>query len=463
MYAVPVERGLPPSWVPGTMARCRRSHAPSTRAQSRGPAGPRAPVPEGVQVARADAEVPSTDQLISVGRAAGLDAVGVAPAAPFATTRRHLARRKVAGLHGGMAFTYRRPDRSTDATHALPGARALVVGARSYRRSPPAQSEAPARPVPSGAGPTPVGRVARYAWQDHYGPLREALAAVADRLVESGWRARVVADDNALVDREAAYRAGLGWYGKNANLLLPGEGSWFVLGSVITDAPLAATPPDGRVADGCGTCTRCLDACPTRAIVGPGVVDARRCLAWLLQVEGRFPREHRVALGDRLYGCDDCQEVCPPNRRVERRGGDPGPADAGAQQTVDVLDLLAADDAQLLDRHGRWYVPRRQARYLRRNALVVLGNVADPRSPEVVAALTRALADRDPIVRGHAVWAARRLGRDDLVAPLAGDGDPAVQAELAEAVVPRHDLLPAGAGAGGTGGPGGPGGGEGQA
>ena len=125
----------------------------------------------------------------------------------------------------------------------------------------------------------------------------------------------MVADDNALVDREAAYRAGLGWYGKNANLLLPGEGSWFVLGSVVTDAPAAPPSRPRRCADGCGTCTRCLDGCPTGAIVAPGVVDARRCLAWLLQVEGAFPREHRVALGDRLYGCDDCQEVCPPNRR----------------------------------------------------------------------------------------------------------------------------------------------------
>src|SRR5690606_28594835 len=145
----------------------------------------------------------------------------------------------------------------------------------------------------------PRGRVARYARADHYGELRAALRAVAGELKAAGWRARVLADDNALVDREAAYRAGLGWYGKNANLLLPGRGSWFVLGSVVTDAPLARTAEP--VADGCGACTRCLDGCPTGAIVAPGVVDARRCLAWLLQVEGPFPREHRVVLGDRLY------------------------------------------------------------------------------------------------------------------------------------------------------------------
>jgi epoxyqueuosine reductase len=378
---------------------------------------------------RSDRRVPAAADLEALGRAHGLDAVGIAPATPFATTRRHLFRRKAEGLHGTMAFTYRSPDRSTDPRRALPDARALVVGARSYRRSPDL-----AAPSPTG----PAGRVARYAWQDHYRDLRAALTVVAERLRSDGWRARVVADDNALVDREAAYRAGLGWYGKNANLLLPGTGSWFVLGSVITDAPLAASGL--RVPDGCGTCTRCLDGCPTGAIVAPGVVDARRCLAWLLQVEGPFPPEHRVALGDRLYGCDDCQEVCPPNRRVDRTDTAPT-VDGPAEPTVDVLALLASSDDELLARHGRWYIPRRQARYLRRNALVVLGNVGDPADPAVASALRSALANPDPLVRGHAVWAARRLGLDDLIAAAglsAGDDpDPTVRAELDAPVPPR--------------------------
>jgi epoxyqueuosine reductase len=367
--------------------------------------------------------VPDAAEVVEVGRAAGLDAVGIAPAAAFTTTRSHLQRRKAAGLHGGMNFTYRNPERSSDPATALPDARALVVAARSYRREPPADR---------GSG-APAGRVARYAWTDHYRPLRAGLGEVARRLMADGWRARVVADDNALVDREAAYRAGLGWYGKNANLLLPGQGSWFVLGSVITDAPLASTGP--RVGDGCGTCVRCLDGCPTGAIVAPGVVDARRCLAWLLQVDGPFPREHRVALGDRLYGCDDCQEVCPPNRRVDRAGEAP-PAEAEAEATVDLLELLDTGDDDLLDRHGRWYVPHRQPRYLRRNALVVLGNVADPGDPRVAAALGRALASADPLVRSHAVWAVRRLGRDDLLvaARVDDDADPMVQDELAAPV-----------------------------
>src|SRR4029077_12823585 len=165
----------------------------------------------------------------------------------------------------------------------------------------------------------PQGRVARYARDDHYAPLRAALWAVAHHLRRHGWRAVVFADDNSLVDREAAYLAGLGWYGKNANLLLPGRGSWFVLGLGVTDAPL---PTDTRVADGCGSCRRCLDGCPTGAIVAPGVVDARRCLAWLVQSPGVFPRDTRAALGNRLYGCDECQEGGPPNIVADRRGGE---------------------------------------------------------------------------------------------------------------------------------------------
>jgi len=394
-----------------------------------------AAVPSAPPAAR---RVPDVADLVVLGREQGLDAVGVASAAPFATTRRHLERRRDAGLHGGMAFTYRRPERSSDPGAGLEGAQALVVGARSYRRSVGVTTDLGGGPGPA-SSVSPAGRVARYAWEDHYGPLRTALDVVAARLRVDGWRARVVADDNALVDREAAYRAGLGWYGKNANLLLPGEGSWFVLGTVITDAPLA--PAEARVADGCGTCTRCLEGCPTGAIVAPGVVDARRCLAWLVQVEGAFPREHRVALGDRLYGCDDCQEVCPPNRRVDRTVAATR-ADPSAQVTVDLVDLLEATDDELLARHGRWYIPRREARYLRRNALVVLGNVADGRDPRVVGALRRALAASDGLVRAHAVWAARRLGRDDLLAgggehDLTSDPDPLVQAELAAPVERR--------------------------
>jgi epoxyqueuosine reductase len=360
-----------------------------------------------------------TAEVRRIGLEAGLDAVGVAPASPFFGTRRHLEERKAEGLHGEMQFTYRNPGRSTDPSRILPGARALVVGARRYLRSPP---------VTRSAG-RPSGRVARYAWSDHYASLRSALGSAATFLEAGGYEARVVADDNAMVDREAAYRAGLGWYGKNSNLLLGGRGSWFVLGAVVTDAALVPARP---MQDGCGPCTRCMPACPTNAIVAPGILDARRCLAWLVQAPGIFPRELREALEDRLYGCDACQEPCPVNLVDERRApAQPSPRDAEAE--VDVLDLLAASDEELMRRFGRWYIAERDPRHLRRNALIVLGNTGSGSDREVAAALEVALGSPDPLIRAHAVWAALRLGRRDLAARLEGDPDPIVRAELVAA------------------------------
>ena len=330
-------------------------------------------------------------ELADLGRAEGLDHVGIAPAAPMARARAALEERKAAGLHAGMQFTYKHPARSTTPRQAVPGAQAVVVGARSYLMAEPA------------APPRSCGRVARYAWVDHYAPLRSALWAVARRLRADGWKAVVFADDNSLVDREAAWLAGLGWFGKNANLLLPAHGSWFVLGGVVTDAPLP--PAAAPVADGCGGCRRCLDACPTGAIVAPGVVDANRCLAWLVQRPGSFPVEHRAALGDRIYGCDDCQEVCPPNVRF----GAARPADPAARAWVPLVEMLTATDDELLARHGRWYIAERDPRWLRRNALVALGNVGDPTDRAVVAVVEQYRSHPDPILREHATWAATRL------------------------------------------------------
>ena len=331
---------------------------------------------------------PTVDELRSI---ADLDALGVTSAAPFTETRVVLEQRRAEGLHGGMAFTYRNPERSTTPERAVPGARAIVVGALRYQR----RNDEPAPDRPAGV-------VARYARHDHYADLRIALGRVASDLVDRGWTARVLADDNALVDRAAAVRAGLGWYGKSTNVLLERHGSWFVLGGVVTDAPLETT--ERAVDDGCGTCTRCIDACPTGAIVAPGVVDARRCLAWLLQQAGPFPLEHRAALGTRLYGCDDCQEVCPPNRTDDRRN--PPPPGGGAW--VDLVDLLGASDDEVLARHGRWYIPARDPRYVRRNALVALGNAGD-RSEPVVCALRRYATGDDALLAEHADWALAEL------------------------------------------------------
>jgi len=161
-------------------------------------------------------------------------------------------------------------------------------------------------------------------------------------------------------------------------------------------------------------CSRCQDACPTGALIEPGVLDARRCLAWLVQSTGSFPEEYRRALGDRIYGCDECQQVCPINRLADRRSPPPMP-DGDDRRWVDLLDLLDATDEELLAAHGRWYIPDRDPRYLRRNALVALGNVGDGLDPEVERTLRTWLDGDDPLLVEHAQWAARELDRADLI------------------------------------------------
>lgn len=378
----------------------------------------------------------------------GLAAIGFAAASPMEGTRRVIEQRKAAGLDAGMQFTYRSPNRSTDPGRALPGAVSLVVGAWPYRPLRTSGGE-PSEPGPAehhGPRPArPLATVARYAQHDHYADVRAALGVLAAMLRARGWHTRVLVDDNALVDRAAAHRAGLGWFGKNCNILLPGRGSFFVLGSVVTDAPLPTGDP---VPDGCGGCRRCHVACPTGALVGPGVLDARKCLAWLLQAPGPFPFEYREALGGRIYGCDDCQTSCPVNKRATRGTTPPGtqaPAAAatagpGDTSEVDLLELLSMTDAELLQRYGRWYIPSRDPRYLRRNALVALGNVALPGDPGAEAALLSYLQHPDSLLRAHAVWAALRLGRGDLVDATqvgAAEARPAIQQELQR----RHEVV----------------------
>ena len=253
-----------------------------------------------------------TDQLLSLGRNAGLDQVGVTSAAVLHRAREAINQRISQGLHNQMQFTFRNPERSTDPTKTLPSARSVIVGALSYSSS--AVNTFPQTPEKENKF---SARIARYVWSDYYAQLRKLLGEIARQLVLDGHRAVVLADDNAIVDREVAYQAGIGWFGKNSNLLISGAGSYFVLGCVITTAEL--TFAEKQVEDGCGSCRRCIDNCPTNAIVAPGVVDANKCLAWLLQKPGVFDREYRVALGDRIYGCDDCQEVCPPTVRYERK------------------------------------------------------------------------------------------------------------------------------------------------
>ena len=366
------------------------------------------------------------ESLLQFARELGLDRVGVTDASPLSRARVAIDDRKARGLSDTMGFTYRNPSRSTDPNTAVEGARSIIVAARSYHSDQPDH--------PGGM----VARVARYAQDDHYTPLRQALQKIALRLRADGYRAVVFADENNLVDREVAYRAGLGWFGKNANILLPGAGSFFSLGSIVTTAVLA--PAAQPAPDGCGTCRACFDECPTQAIVADGVIDARRCLAWLVQKSGIFPREFRVALGDRLYGCDDCQTSCPPTVRLHSRHQARIAPVAGPGAFVDVIELLNSSNESLLEKFGSWYLAERDPRWLRRNALIILGNIAPVNNSvrdnsvmsPVEIVLRRYLRDIDPMLRLHALWAAVRLGRRDLVESLAVDTDESVRDEYSQ-------------------------------
>jgi epoxyqueuosine reductase len=318
----------------------------------------------------------------------GLDAIGTAPAEPYAGTERHILERRERGLFGRMRFTMARPDVSCHPERLVPGARTVVSAALCYY-------------APGGEPGPGEGRLARYTWSDRYAELRGKLEELGRRL---GGNHRVLVDENQHVDREAAARSGVGFYGKNTLLITRRHGSWVVLGTLVTDAALEPTPP---LDAGCGSCTRCIDACPTGALDEPGVLDATRCLSYWTQAPEPIPEEYRKPLGDMVYGCDICQDVCPWNRGVEkRRAGAEPPRDA--LPTVSLVDWLEREPDDLRDAFARLYVPRNDGRYLRRNALVALGNSG---TEEHRPLIERYAAGEDELLRDHAAWALARLER----------------------------------------------------
>jgi epoxyqueuosine reductase len=250
-------------------------------------------------------------------------------------------------------------------------------------------------------GPEPSpgeGRLPRYTWTDAYAELREKLEELGRRL---GGEFRVLVDANQHVDREAAARSGVGFYGKNTMLITRKHGSWVVLGTLVTTAELEPTPPLGL---DCGSCRICIDACPTNALEEAGVLNVNRCLSYWTQSRHSIPAPVRVALGDRVYGCDICQDVCPWNRGVEKRRA--APASEDAEPHVSLVEWLEAEDAELRVRYDRLFVPRNDPRYLRRNALVALGNGGRPEHRQHIEPYAES---EDELLREHAEWALARL------------------------------------------------------
>jgi epoxyqueuosine reductase len=346
--------------------------------------------------------VPLAHEIRSRARALGFDVVGVTPAVPppqLDSYRAWLAR----GFHGAMDYLAR-PDRVArreDLDLILPGVRSVIsVGMNYYRGAPPADlSNDPSR-----------GFISNHAWGRDYHDL------MADRLQEliSFVRAaagrdtacRAYVDTGPVLERALAARAGLGFVGKNTCLIHPRMGSWLFLGEVLVDIDLG--PPADAIAVTCGTCRRCLDACPTAALVSPRVLDARRCISYLtIELKGPIPRELRPLIGNRIFGCDECQVVCPWQRFAKPAGdwaSQPVPADRAVPS---LLDLIGLDDRAFRQRFRGSPIMRARRRGLLRNVAVALGNWGDALA---VTGLTQGLADTEPLVRGHSAWALGRVG-----------------------------------------------------
>ena len=382
----------------------------------------------------------------AVARGQGFDLCGIATAEPFAREGDALAKWVAAGQHGDMTYMARNAARSPDPRAVEPGARALVVVGLYYGAAAPlmraqepyvASAGTDSGRPPEDAGRGPRGRISCYAWGDDYhDAMAPRLKRMAEFLFSRGARvARYYVDTGPVIDRAAARRAGLGWYGKNTLIITrSGHGSWVFLGEILTDLPL---PPDAAAQGDCGRCRLCLDACPTGAIVGPYTVDARRCISYLtIEHRGAIPPEMRPLIGDRIFGCDVCQAVCPHNAKTLERAHPEFAPRPGTGARPQLIPLLNIGEDEFRRRFRGSAVTRTKRRGLRRNVAVALGNLRDPAA---VPALADALGDGDdPIVRSHAAWALGQIGdapsRAALRARLSCEDDPDVRAEITAAL-----------------------------
>ena len=350
------------------------------------------------------------------------------------------------GMAGEMAYLGRQIEKRQDPGQILPNARSLVVVAMNYRCPDP-------DPVPDGTtdekhggasvgahrgtpGDTHRGKIARYArGDDYHDVMKEKLQELLGFIRERAGRpveGRVYVDTGPVLEREFAVRAGLGWFGKHTNLIHKRVGSWLLIGEILLDIDLDGDRP---AADHCGTCTRCIEACPTEAIVEPYVVDSRRCISYhTIELKGAIPLEYRAAMGDRVFGCDDCQDVCPWNRRAPETGHSAF-VSRPWNEAPGLIEMLGLTPEEFRTRFRGSPVKRTKRRGLLRNAAVALGNTKDPGA---IPALADSLVDDEPLVRGHAAWALGNVGGGRALAVLEqakkSEEDPWVIEEIDQAL-----------------------------
>jgi epoxyqueuosine reductase len=366
-------------------------------------------------------------ELLEEARREGFELAGCAAATP-AETRAAYGEWLEAGCAGEMHYLSRDPDRRADPRLVWPETASVLVVGLNYHTWEPA----PERRADPGRG-----QVARYALGDDY---HEVIAEKLKRLLEwaqgrgeGSVQGRYYVDTGPLLERDLAARAGLGWAGKNTCLLNREQGSYFFLGALLLSVAL---PPDGAATAHCGSCRRCLSACPTGAFLAPYVLDARLCISYLtIELRGPIPRELRPLIGNWIFGCDICQEVCPWNRKAAA-GTEARFSPRDTLKTPELIPLLdmTQDEFSRTFRHSA--VKRAKRRGFLRNVCVALGNSGDA---EAVPALACALRHEEPLVRGHAAWALGRLGGPGALRALreaaSGEGDGWVVEEIEAALL----------------------------
>ncbi len=336
--------------------------------------------------------------LVERARELGFDACAVTDARAPASADR-LDRWLADGRHGEMGYLARNADKRKDLQLVLPGARSIIVVAASYAWSP--------RPDDDHGEPGARGVVARYATHvDYHDVMGERLGRLAGWLDETAGattRSLWYVDTGPVLERDLAQRAGVGFAGKHTNLVSRRLGNWFLLGEILTTIPLE---PDSPEPNRCGHCTRCLEACPTGAIVAPFELDSRRCISYLtIELKGSIPEALRPAIGARVFGCDDCLAACPWNR-FAREGAMMASARREDLVQPRLVDWLALDGEGFRRHFAGTPMYRTKRRGLLRNVCVALGNVADA---EAIPALERAACDEEPLVAEHARWAIERI------------------------------------------------------
>lgn len=313
-----------------------------------------------------------------------------------------------AGKHGEMAYLQRNDFKRVDPQQVLPGAKSIIVLAATYAE-PESQSgsECAAPGIPKSNGSSVRGVIARYArYRDYHDILGERLKILSGYVEEmggNGTRALWYVDMGPLLERDLAQRAGLGFVGKHTNLISRKLGNWFFIAEIITTLELE---PDNAEKNRCGTCAKCLAACPTEAIRAPFELDARRCISYLtIELKGSIPVELRPAIGNRIYGCDDCLAVCPWNRFAQAGQLMRNHALPDLSQPS-LLELLELDDPEFKRRFAGTPLLRAKRRGLHRNVCVALGNVGDETA---LPALEKAAGSEEPLIAEHARWAIERI------------------------------------------------------